>query len=442
MIEDAPILLLIGRDVPDAFRIKGQILGPRDAPIAHKTLLGWTIIGKVCMDGAHIPDIISLNKTYIMPDGRPSLVEPCPNKIKVTEVDLVDPIFQTSREDERPGLSIEDRTFLEIMDRGFHKDEHGNWVAPLPFRKDRPRLTNNKRYVFGRMTSLVKGLEKNPEKKQHMLEFMQKVFDRNFAEYAPSVPPETEQWYLPLFAVYSEKKPGQARVVFDSSSKYENISLNDVLLKGPDLTNNLLGVLLRFRLEAVAVTADVDQMFHNFRVNPEHRNFLKFFWFKDNNPELGLAEYRMCVHVFGNTPSPAVATYGLRKSVENADPDVMEFVCRNFYVDDGLMSFSDVETAKTVLRKTQEALKEGGNLRLHKFASNKKATLTDFPEDDLAKGLKFIDLDAGMAPLQTSLGMVWDINSDAFSYKMSNWKRPFTRRAILSTVHSLYDPIG
>jgi hypothetical protein len=40
--------------------------------------------------------------------------------------------------------------------------------------------------------------------------------------------------------------------------------------------------------------------------------------------------------MFGNSPSPSVATYGLRKSVENARPDVREFLERNFYVDDGL----------------------------------------------------------------------------------------------------------
>ena len=84
----------------------------------------------------------------------------------------------------------------------------------------------------------------------------------------------------------------------------------------------------------------------------------------------------MCVHVFGNAPSPAVATYGLRRCVENQENDcgaaVREFVRRNFYVDDGLGSFSTPSECVEVLKKTQETLAREGNLRLHKIASNSK----------------------------------------------------------------------
>lgn len=55
-------------------------------------------------------------------------------------------------------------------------------------------------------------------------------------------------------------------MVFDSSAPFEGVSLNDVLLTGPDLNNSLLGVLLRFRKDLVAVTADIDHMFHCFKV--------------------------------------------------------------------------------------------------------------------------------------------------------------------------------
>lgn len=102
---------------------------------------------------------------------------------------------------------------------------------------------------------------------------------------------------------------GQIRVVFDSSAKHSGVSLNDVLLTGPDLNNSLLGVLMRFRKERVAIVADIQQMFHCFLVRDDHRNYLRFLWYKDNDPT---KEIRMKVHVFGNAPSPAVAIYGLR----------------------------------------------------------------------------------------------------------------------------------
>lgn len=77
----------------------------------------------------------------------------------------------------------------------------------------------------------------------------------------------------------------------------------------------------------------------------------------------------MCKHVFGNSPSSAIATYRLRKAV-SVDPstseEVVNFVNKNFYVDDGLLSTTTPEKAVEIMKKTQAALLTGGNLRLHK----------------------------------------------------------------------------
>ena len=201
-------------------------------------------------------------------------------------------------------------------------------------------------------------LRRNPEKMKHALDFMEKILDCGHAEKAPELDGSTERWYLPLFTVYHPKKPGSIRCVFDSSAKFEGVSLNDVLLTGPDLVNSLLGILLRFRQGVVAITADIEQMFYRFSVPDEHRNYLRFMWYKDNDPNQEMIEYRMTRHVFGNSPSPAVATFGLRKCVSNADEDVRDFVSNNFYVDDALTSVDTCEEAISILSHTQATLKE------------------------------------------------------------------------------------
>jgi hypothetical protein len=125
--------------------------------------------------------------------------------------------------------------------------------------------------------------------------------------------------------------------------------------------NSLLGILMRFRKNAYAISADIEQMFYQFHVKPEHRDYLRFFWYQNNDPECPLIEYRMCVHVFGNKPSPAVATYGLRKTVETCvESDVKRFLCEDFYVDDGLTSLSTAKQAIDLVRKTQQVLQEEG----------------------------------------------------------------------------------
>ncbi|XP_060085112.1 uncharacterized protein LOC132564475 [Ylistrum balloti] len=205
------------------------------------------------------------------------------------------------------------------------------------------------------------------------------------------------------------------------------------MIKDPDLANNLQGILMRFRQE---------QMFHNFRVVEPHRDYLRFFWHTNNDLDSPLEVFRMTVHVFGNRTSPAVANYGLRKSVSSADPDVQKFVSDNFYVDYGLMSFPSVERAVSLVQRTQTALYDGGRFRLHKIASNSTEVLELFPKEDLAKDLKDLDLGQDCLPEQRSLGICWDIVSDRFLFRADKDLKPFTRRGVLSVINSLFDPIG
>lgn len=97
--------------------------------------------------------------------------------------------------------------------------------------------------------------------KSHFIMFMQNFFNRDHAELAPTLKNGQECCYLPTFGVYHPQKPGQIRVIFDSSAKWKGVSPNDVLLSGPDLNNSLLGVLMQFRRERIAVTVDIEQMF-------------------------------------------------------------------------------------------------------------------------------------------------------------------------------------
>ncbi|XP_061910680.1 uncharacterized protein LOC133654376 [Entelurus aequoreus] len=153
----------------------------------------------------------------------------------------------------------------------------------------------------------------------------------------------------------------------------------------------------------------------------------------------------MTVHVFGNSPSPAVAIYGLRRAAEEGErehgTDAKQFIMRNFYVDDGLESFSNAEETITVLSNAREMLAES-SIRLHKIASNSNTVLDAFPPEDLAKGLKDLDLTSDPLPLQRSLGLRWDLPTDSFSFCVSDKEKPFTRRGILLVVNSLYDPLG
>jgi len=182
--------------------------------------------------------------------------------------------------------------------------------------------------------------------------------------------------------------------------------------------------------------------FYCFSVREDHRNFLSFYWYRNNDPLQDFIEYRMCKHVFGNRPSPAVATFGLRKAVENAEEDVKKFVNECFYVDDGLTSCPDDDTTISLIKRTQTVLQKEGNIRLHKIASNSKAVLSSLDPDDLAKDIKDIDIDCESLPCQRSLGVIWNLREDSFAFLVDLDDKPFTRRGILATANSIYDPLG
>ena len=436
--DSAGIELLIGRDLIAAHHVLDQRVGKDGLPYGQKLHLGWAIIGDVCLGKVHQPDVISVNKTSVLMNGRSTHLLPCENEFLVEE----EPIFQRTPGDEKPGLSIEDRKFLDIMDAGFQRTSEGQWQAPLPFRDRRPVLPDNKTLALKRAGSLDISLRCNHLKREQVREFMERLFMNGHAELAPELPLSLERWYLPMFAVYHPKKPNNVRLVFDSSAKFQDVSLNSVLLQGPDLCNSLLGVLLRFRREKIAVTMDVEQMFHNFKVPEDQRRYLRFLWHLDNDLDQPLVDFQMTVHVFGNSPSPAIATFGLRKVVEGSSEDIRDLVCNNFYVDDGLLSSTTEEEAISLVHRTKKALQDGGNIRLHKFSSNSRKVLDSFVPDDLAKNLKNLDFGSTTLPIQRSLGLLWNTEMDEFTFKVNAVEKAYTRRGLLSIINSVYDPIG
>ena len=386
----------------------------------------------------------------------------CPNHFVVKEEyaggeEIAPDVYRTTEEDNEVGPSHEDRRFLEVMKKTIHKNEQGNLEMPLPFRSSVASMPNNRSQAVNRLSSLLRSFRRNPQLEKDYFAFMAKILDRGHAARVPTdeLSADGEEttatdrrgriWYLPHFGVYHPRKPGQIRVVFDSSAEFQGVSLNKQLLSGPDQMNSLLGVLVHFRQEDVALMCDVEQMFHSFYVNPEHRDFLRFLWFHNNDPSGDIVEYRMLVHLFGNISSPAIATYGMRKTAEDGEERygsaAKEFVCNDFYVDDGLTSRPTDQETTDLLKNTQAMLATSG-LRLHKVVSNSVPVMEAIPEDDRGKSVRDLDLRHDSLPTQRSLGVQWDLEGDAFTFHVVPPEKPYTRRGVLSVINSVYDPLG
>ena len=133
---------------------------------------------------------------------------------------------------------------------------------------------------------------------------MDNIFIKEHAEVPPQLPP------MKRLGIYQSSENSSPKtklgVVFDSSAKYKGlgICLNDMLMRGPDLTNNLVTVLTNFRRNRYAAIAELNKyFFFNFEVHEKHRNFLRFLWFEDNDPRKPLIE-KACVNMYLEIPCP------------------------------------------------------------------------------------------------------------------------------------------
>ena len=79
---------------------------------------------------------------------------------------------------------------------------------------------------------------------------------------------------------------------------------------------------------------------------------------------------------------------------------------------------------------------------LHKLVSNSKEVLKEIPESDRADGIRDIDLDLDSLPLERVLGVQWCIETDCFQFRIVLQDKPCTRRDILSTINSIFDPLS
>ena len=127
------------------------------------------------------------------------------------------------------------------------------------------------------------------------------------------------------------------------------------VLQGPDLTNSLLGVVMRFRKGKDAVTGDIEAMFHQVRISSQHRDALWFLWRENGKMSKEPKIYRMTVHLFSGIWSPSCASFVVQQTAENHgqkfDPATVKTVHENFYVDDCLKSLESDERATKIVRE-------------------------------------------------------------------------------------------
>ena len=424
---EAEVLILIGRNCGRAMAT--ECLTTTE-PYVHRTPLGYTIVGKL-QSSKKDSKSLKVLQTVMKYD-------PVQIKYDFTKKNLHFDTSSVHPDDDAIGLSNEDRKFMSIMTIGLRITGTGKIELPMPLK--RVDLPNNRNQVYHRTVNTLSRIKREPLRLKACLESIQTSLDSDFIEVVPDNEAEVainETWYLPVFCINQKTK---YRLVFDASARYGGISLNDVLYQGPDFNNQLRSVLVRFREGPIAFAADIKAMFNNFCVPPPQKDLLRFFWFKDNNPDNPLIPFRSKSHIFGCVSSPAVSNCGLKflASLLPTTKAARSYLDRNFYVDDGLYSTDSPSSAVSVLKETMDLL-SSYNMKLHKIISNSDMVLKCFPDDVKSTVISTLPSEN---PNCSTLGVQWNTVTDEFILIPEIPSRPFTKRGILSTINSLFDPIG
>ena len=428
----AEVELLIGQDVPAALEpeeIKG---GQGKGPYATKTKFGWTLNGPLGRYAA--------SKTT---QANAITSEELLNRQFHQYMNLE---FNDSTSESQVMMSRNDKQAITMFENSVCQID-GHYEIGIPWIDD-PALPNNKPLAEHRLRLLKKKLLKDEELLRKYSMFMTDLFEKNYARKVPEhllSRNDGKVWYLPHHSVIHQTKPDKVRIVFDCAAKYRGVSLNDKVLQGPDLANKLLGVLTRFRQEPYALMADVEAMYHQVRVNLNDVDALRFLWFPNNDPGQESEVCQMLVHIFGGVWSPSCANFSLLQTAkDNAhqfDAEIAETVQRNFYVDDCLKCAKSEEHAVKLVDQLSKMLACGG-FHLTKWVSNSRKVLHSIPVSKQAKGVKDLDLDKDLLPIERALGVRWNIETDEFTFMIRMKDKPPTRRGLLSIISSVYDPLG
>ena len=161
-------------------------------------------------------------------------------------------------------ISIEDKKFLDRVQKNTPKKDY-DYVVSLPFRDDRLVMPNNQGQAFKRLMLLKRRFLKDQKFFDDYKKFMDSLLVKGYAKQSEVVL-SGKNWYIPHHSVYHPSKPGKFRVVFDCSGDFRGKPINREHLSGPDLTNQIVGIMTRFREGKIAFMADIEALYHQVLV--------------------------------------------------------------------------------------------------------------------------------------------------------------------------------
>ncbi|XP_037943341.1 uncharacterized protein LOC119676179 [Teleopsis dalmanni] len=431
--------LLIGLDHSMLSVAKQTIYAGSSEPIAAATKLGWVAYGPTQYNVNPIINVLHMRKTYDI-----KLHQLVKEYFELDSLGIknTSTLFE-STEDSRARKILED-TVKNIGER---------YEVGLLWKEDNIHLPPSYEMAKRRLLNVEQKMRSDERYADNYRKEMCKYINKGYVQLL--TPEEAERnspstWYLPHFGVINPNKPQKLRIVFDAAAAVTAVSLNSVLLKGPERAQPLMTIMYKFRQRRIAVAGDIQEMFSQIKIRASDRNSQRFLW-RHSYQSNQIQVYTMTSMIFGAACSPCCAEHIKNINAtrfEATMPKGVKAITDNTYVDDLVISFDNVEEANLVVKEAI-AINTAAGFHLRNFVSNHKE-LQNQLNNNAATPSDVINMEH-QPKTDKILGMFWNSKDDVleFHFKFAkipravlDGKRPPTKRELLGLAMAIYDPFG
>ncbi|XP_058840866.1 uncharacterized protein LOC131696336 [Topomyia yanbarensis] len=424
-----PVDLILGVEVFfDLFKVSGRIPLGDSMPVLVNSVLGWIVAGKT---------------THCKP-----ITPVVANVATISDIHKLMEKFWTLEEGHSsPCYSVEEAECEEHFRQTVSRAPEGRYIVRLPLKRDTlANLSDNRGTAIRRFHLLERRLARNEELSQRYSEFMDEYYTLGHMERVDNPQAITKPcFHLPHHAVVRESSSTtKVRVVFDASCKSTSgPSLNDALMIGPIVQDELRSIIMRSRKHSVMLIADIKQMFRQILLHEQDTPLQRIVW--RNSTDAPIDTFELKTVTYGTASAPFLATRVLKQLAEDERtnfPEATAVLEKDFYVDDLFTGARNINEA-TTLRKHLQILLAKGGFELRKWASNEEAVLEGIPNENRALQPS---VDFHRDQCIKTLGLHWEPASDVLRYKIqlpsSDTTTSLTKRIALSQIAQLFDPLG